>query len=45
MKKILTLCISFAALLSGCSMTHDYGHVEQFDMEVPAAPELRGDVA
>ena len=23
-------------------MTHDYGHVEQFDMEVPAAPELRG---
>ncbi|WP_173384738.1 hypothetical protein [Fibrobacter succinogenes] len=42
MKKILTLCISFAALLSGCSMTHDYGHVEQFDMEVPAAPELRG---
>lgn len=42
MKKILTLCIGFAALLSGCSLSQGYGHVEKFEMEAPAAPELRG---
>lgn len=29
-------------LLSGCTITGSYGHVEAFDMEVAAAHELRG---
>lgn len=40
--RIFLLCAIAMALFTGCSIDGMHGHVEYFEMEVPAAPEVRG---
>ena len=41
MKHLIVLLLS-SLVLVGCGLTNHYAHVEAFEMEVPAAPEVRG---